>query len=295
MRVLVSGPRGGIGCRLVAALTARGDEVVGLSRRPVPGGVAWNPEAGELDPAALEGFDAVVHLAGETIDGRWTRAHKDRIRASRVVSTSLLTSAIARLDSPPEVLVNASAIGYYGNRPGETLTEESPPGGGFLAEVCVAWERATSPAAEAGVRVARARTGLVLDATAGALPRMLRLARLLLGGRIGSGRQMWSWIDIADEVGALVHLIDNPVEGPVNLTSPNPVSQIDFARALRWAVGRRIGLPAPGWAVGALLGEMGESLLLADTAVVPSVLEASGFHFHHTDLDRALQAEITRI
>ena len=295
MRVLVSGPRGGIGCRLVAALTARGDEVVGLSRTPVPGGVAWDPEAGDLDPAPLEGFDAVVHLAGESIDGRWTRSHRDRIRASRVVSTSLLASALARLDSPPGVLVNASAIGFYGNRPGETLTEASPPGVGFLAEVCTDWEMATAAAARAGIRVAMARTGLVLDGTTGALPRMIRLTRLYLGGRIGSGSQMWSWIDIADEVAALTHLIDEPLEGPVNLTSPEPVSQDGFARALRRAVGRRVGLPAPGWAISLALGEMGEALLLSDTAVVPTVLEASGFEFTQPDLAGALDTELGRI
>ncbi len=295
MRVLVSGPRGGIGCRLVAALTARGDEVVGLSRNPVPGGIAWSPLDGELDPVALEGFDAVVHLAGETIEGRWTKAHKERIRASRVVSTSLLASALARLDSPPEVLVNASAVGIYGNRPGETLDEGSEPGVGFLAEVCVDWERATRAAGTAGIRVALARTGMVLDGTTGALPPLIRLTRFFLGGRIGSGRQMWSWIDIADEVAALIHLIDTQVEGPVNLTSPHPVAQADFAGALRRVVGRAFGVPTPGWAIGLALGEMGRALLLSDSAVEPTVLTESGFAFTRPDLSEALEAELARV
>ncbi|HWP35888.1 MAG TPA: TIGR01777 family oxidoreductase [Thermodesulfobacteriota bacterium] len=295
MRVLVSGSTGFIGSALVPVLEARGDTVVRLVRRPPRPGeaaVAWDPQAGRLDPAGLEGFDAVVHLAGENVAaGRWTAERKRRIRDSRVEGTRLLCEGLARLTRPPQVLVAASAIGYYGDRGAEWLTEESPPGTGFLAEVARAWEGATEPAADRGIRVVRLRIGVVLSPAGGALARMLPLFRRGLGGRIGSGRQYLSWIALPDLTGAVAHVLGpaGPA-GPVNAVAPNPVTNAEFAETLGRVLGRPARLPAPAALLRLALGEMADEMLLASARVQPARLLATGYRFRYPELEPALRA-----
>jgi uncharacterized protein (TIGR01777 family) len=288
MRVVITGITGTIGGALAASLRADGHEVLGVSRRPGPESVVWDPAAGTLDHVALEGADAIVHLAGESIDGRWTAANKERLTASRVGTTSLLVDAIGRLDAPPAVLVNGSAMGFYGSRGEEELSESAERGSGFLAELTAAWEAAAAPVGGHGVRLALARTSLVLDPDEGALPRMARITRLFAGGPLGNGRQYWSWITLADEVRALRHLIDNEVEGPVNLATASPVQQRDFAKTLARVLHRPAVMPAPGFAIRAALGQMGQELLLDSIRLRPDVLLASGFSFQDPDLEPAL-------
>ncbi len=287
MRVVMTGASGFIGSALSAALTARGDDVVALRRGAGPG--TWDPEAGTIDRAVLEGTDAVVHLAGESIGGRWTATKKARILKSRVEGTRLIAQAVADVGVP--VLASGSAIGYYGDRGDEVLTEEAPRGSGFLADVVEAWEQATGPAVDAGVRTAVLRTALVLDARGGSFPRMLLPFRLGLGGRIGSGRQFWSWITLVDEVRAIEHILDGDLSGPVNLSAPNPVRNRDFARELATVLRRPAVLPAPAFALKLLLGsEFAREVLLASQRVVPAKLESSGFEFQHPGCSEAFAA-----
>ena len=286
--VAVTGASGLIGTALTAALEERGDRVIPVGRRPPVGGVAWDPVARRIDEAALEGVDAVIHLAGESIDGRWTSSKKRRILDSRVEGTEVLVGALSSLDHPPAVVVSASAVGFYGDRGDEELTEDSEPGTGFLAEVCERWEAAAVPIASSDTRLVLARTGIVCTPDGGALGRMLALTRLGLAGRLGNGRQWWSWITLEDEVRALLHLLDRPVAGPVNLVAPGTCRNAEFVRTLARALRRPALLPAPALALRAVLGEMANGLLLASARVRPVRLEDSGFTFKSPDFAVAI-------
>ena len=286
--VAVTGASGLIGTALTAALEKRGDRVVPIGRRPTDGGVVWDPGARQIDETTLDDIDAVVHLAGERIDGRWTATKKRRILDSRVEGTEVLAGALANLDHPPAVVVSASAIGFYGDRGDEELTEDSQPGTGFLAEVCERWEAAAAPIASPDTRLVLARTGIVCTPDGGALGRMLALTRLGLGGRLGNGRQWWPWITLEDEVRALLHLLDTPIVGPVNLVAPGICRNAEFVRSLARALRRPAVLSAPALALRAALGEMANGLLLASARVRPARLEDSGFKFKSPDLASAM-------
>jgi len=299
MKILVSGSSGFVGSRLTAALADAGHQVARLVRsRPKPdrAEIQWDPAAGRLEPSALEGFDAVVHLAGENLSqGRWTNAKKARIRDSRVQGTQLLAQTLARLDDRPGVLVSASAIGFYGDRGNDELDEQSPPGSGFIPDVCRQWESATEPAAEAGVRVVRLRLGLVLSASGGVLGKMLPIFRLGLGGPLGGGRQYVSWITLDDVIGAIQHAIaTESLRGPVNAVAPHPVTNREFTRALGRAVRRPAFLAAPAFALRLFLGQMADELLLASTRVLPRRLLDSGFEFRDVAVESALRRVLAR-
>lgn len=291
MRVVVSGSSGLIATALLERLRNEGHEPVRLVRRPAAGDgeISWDPAAGRIDTASLEGADAVVHLAGAGIgDKRWTAAHRQLILSSRQSGTSLLASTLAALTRRPRVFLSGSAIGYYGDRGDEVLSESSAPGDGFLSEVCQVWEAATAPAASAGIRTVCLRTGIVLSAKGGALRKQLLLFRLGLGGRMGSGRQWTSWITLDDEVRAIVHLLGSSLAGPVNLVAPEPATNAQFARSLGRALKRPAVLPVPKFAPRLLLGrEMADELLFASQRVVPAKLEADGFTFEANHLDDA--------
>jgi uncharacterized protein (TIGR01777 family) len=292
MDVCITGASGLVGSTLTPFLTTGGHTVSKFVRGSVkPGEIHWDPAKGEIDAAAIEGKSAVVHLAGESIaSGRWTAAKKARIRDSRVVGTRLLCETLAKLKNPPRVLVSASAIGYYGDRGDEELTEESQPGTGFLPEVCQAWENATRPAAEAGVRVVNTRIGVILTPRDAALKKMLLPFKLCLGGVIGSGRQYWSWISLDDVVSGIHHaLMSESLRGPVNLVAPRPVTNREFTKTLGKVLGRPTIFPMPAFAARLALGEMADDLLLASARVLPKQLEASGFEFRHRDLETALR------
>ena len=294
MKVIVTGASGLIGTALVQALQARGDEVTRLVRRaPATGEARWDPDAGQIDADALNGQDAVVHLAGVGIgDHRWTAEHKRAVLDSRVKGTTLLSETLADLSDKPAVLASASAMGYYGLRGDEVLTEDSEAGTGFLAEVCTQWEAATAPAEDAGIRVVHLRTGLVLSPDGGALKQALLPFKLGLGGRIGNGRQWWSWIAIDDEVGAILQLIgsDDATRGPVNLTAPNPVTNEEFTRTLNGVLHRPTLLPTPTFALKAMFGsEAVNEMFLGGQRVVPARLQADGYAFRHTQLEGALR------
>ena len=294
MRVVVTGSSGLIGRALCSSLSGKGHQVVRVLRqpiRPADPDLQWDPEAGTIDARGLEGTDAVVHLAGAGIgDSRWTEARKRVLVESRRRSTALLAGALAGLDRPPRVLVSASAIGFYGDRGDEILTEQSPPGSDFLASLCVRWEAEAAPAAQAGIRVVRARTGLVLSPAGGALAKLLALFKLGLGGRLGSGSQWWSWITLDDEIRAIEWLLENDVRGPVNLTAPNPVTNREFTRLLGAVLSRPARLPVPRFGPRLLLGsELADALLFTSARVRPAVLESSGFAFSSSDLKAGLQ------
>lgn len=297
MDIVISGASGFIGSALAHSLTLDGHRVVALVRREPSGDeIRWDPAGGQIDSASMEGFDAVVHLAGESIGAkRWTDEQKRRIRDSRVDGTSLLAGAVAGLERPPSVLVSGSAIGVYGDRGDEVLTEKSPAGTGFLADVCVAWEDATAEAEAAGIRVALARTGIVLSREDGALAKQLPFFKLGLGGRFGKGNQWMSWISIDDQVAALRHLIDHEVHGPVNLVAPNPVTSATFASVLGSVLRRPTLLPIPSFGPKLLYGgELVEEMLLSSADIRPSVLEESGFTFTHPELEEALRDLLDR-
>ena len=289
-RVAISGASGLIGSALSAFLSARGDEVVHLVRRAprTPAEVGWDPTSRTLDPGDLSGLTAVVHLAGAGVgDHRWNTAYKHEILVSRVDGTATIAAALADLGEPI-ALVSGSAIGGYGDRGDELLTEDSEPGQGFLADVVRDWEAATGPAQDAGLRVVHARTGLVLTPDGGAMEKMLPLARLGLAGPLGSGRQHWSWITLHDEVQALAHLIDQDLSGPVNLVGPEPLRQADVMKALGAVLGRPAVLPAPALALKVILGEFAGDVL-SSQRILPSVLTASGFVFDHDTIESAVR------
>jgi hypothetical protein len=296
-RLAVSGASGLVGSALTARLAREGHRVHRLVRGEAAGtgeDIAWDPERGRLDPGGLRGVDAVVHLAGASVaGGRWTSARKALIRDSRIAGTRLLAETLGRLAPPPRVLVSASAIGYYGDRGDEPLTEAAPPGEGFLAEVCQAWEAATGAARDAGIRVVCLRIGMVLAARGGALGRMLLPFRLGLGGVVGSGRQYVSWIALTDLVAAIRHAIRaETLVGPVNAVAPGAVTNREFTETLGRVLGRPTLAPLPAPVVHLLFGEMGRALLLASARVVPERLRESAFAFAHPDLEGALRAEL---
>ena len=295
LRVLITGGSGLIGGALTPFLQTGGHEVVRLVRRPpaVPGEIAWDPAAGRIDAGALEGLDAVIHLAGENIGaGRWTAARRQRIRASRVASTELLCGALARLQRPPAVLVSASAVGYYGDVDG-TVDESAPAGDGFLAEVTAAWEQAAEPARAAGIRVAHARFGPVLSPGAGMLRRLLPVFRAGAGGVVGSGRQPMSWIGLDDAIGALHFLLgDERAQGAFNVVAPRAATNREFTRTLAGVLRRPAFAPVPGVAIRTLFGEMGDQLILRGQDVVPARLTELGFRWLEPTLDGALRWEL---
>jgi len=297
-RILISGASGLIGTALTAPLEAQGVQVVRLARGRAEnsGEISWGPLADSsgagLAASALSGFDAVIHLAGETIAGRWTEEKKKAIRESRVLGTRNLATALARSESKPKVFVCASAIGFYGDRGEEVLTEESARGQGFLPELCREWEEASRIAAEAGIRTVNLRTGLVLSAKGGALGKMLMPFKLGLGGRIGSGRQWWSWIQIDDLVGGIQHVVGTEsLTGPVNMVAPNAVRNAEFTKVLASVLGRPAIFPVPGFALGLAFGKMAaDELFLTSQHVKPAKLEASGYRFQYGDLRGALES-----
>lgn len=292
LSILVSGSSGLIGSVLDPMLTSLGHQVVPLVRTGArPGKVDWDPEVGRLDTMDLKGLNAVVHLAGENIsDGRWTSKKKQRIRDSRVNGTRLLCEKLAGLDSPPRVLVCASAIGFYGDRKEETLTEESNPGEGFLTEVCKAWEESTQPAVEAGIRVVNLRFGVILSPGGGALSKMLLPFRMGLGGKLGSGEQFMSWISEEDAIGAVYHaLMNQDMYGPVNVTAPWPVTNNEFTRTLGRVLNRPTIFPVPTPVARLAFGEMADALLLSSSRVQPGRLLKSGYQFQEPKLEGALR------
>jgi len=300
--VAVTGASGLVGSALVTGLTSAGHRVVRVVRGAGAASVAgqrlarWDPESGALEPSALAGADAVVHLAGESVaGGRWTEAKKRRIRSTRVDVTRRLAEALPRLERPPRLLVSASAVGYYGDRGSEILREDSAPGPGFLAEVCREWEAATDPAARAGIRVVRLRIGMVLSRRGGALGAMLTPFRLGAGGPVGRGVQWVSWIAIDDLVGAILHaLATESLAGPVNAVAPEPVTNRELARTLGRVLRRPALLPLPAVAARLLFGQMADELLLASARVEPARLRATGFTFRHARLEDALRHELGR-
>lgn len=293
LRVLVSGSSGLIGSAVVDGLVGRGHQVVRLVRRPARAGeVQWDPGREALDPGALTGVDAVVHLAGEPIGAkRWSPAQKQRILDSRVKGTRLLAQTIARLDPRPRVFVSGSAVGYYGLRGDEILTEASSPGSGFLAEVTGQWEAATLAAEQAGIRTVHLRTGIVVSARGGAMGRMLPLFKLGLGGRLGRGDQWWSWITLEDEVGIIIHaLTEESLRGPVNATAPNPATNREFTKVLARVLGRPAVLPVPRLALALVMGsELTREVILAGQRVLPTAAEASGYQFISPELEPGLR------
>ena len=294
MRLLVSGSHGLIGSVLVPSFLKSGHHVIRLVRardRASEREILWDPIAGRSEAKALEGLDAAVHLAGESIAiGRWTAQQKTRIRESRVRGTRVLCEALARLSARPRVLVVASAIGYYGSRGDAALTEESPPGAGFLADLCQAWEQAVEPADQCGIRVVNARLGIVLSPTGGALGAMLPPFRLGLGGRLGSGRHYMSWVALDDVVGAIHHVLrTETLRGPVNVVAPHPVTNREFTRTLGRVIRRPAHVPVPACALRFILGELADDALLASARVVPEKLQASRYAFRFPELEPALR------
>jgi uncharacterized protein (TIGR01777 family) len=288
-----------IGQALTARLHAAGHRTTPISRQVRgPNSIIWDPMEGRLDPEALADFDAVVHLAGESIaSGRWTESVKRRIHDSRTFGTDLLARTLATLakgDSAPTALVSASAIGYYGDRGDDLLTEESPPGVGFLANVCKDWEAATAPAQAAGIRVANVRIGMVQSPDGGSLKVQLPLYKLGLGGKLGSGQQYISWVSITDVVGILVHALEHDIVGPINATAPNPVTQAEYAATLGQILSRPAVLPVPRFGPKLLLGDMADELLFASARVKPEVANATGYTFRHPTLTEAFRALLPR-
>ena len=301
MEILITGASGFIGTALMPVLRAAGHRPIAAVRgRAVPPGVdgiAWDPSSGTIDAAALEGIGGVVHLAGAGIgDRRWTPARKQLLVESRTRATGLLASTLARLTTPPTVLVSGSAVGYYGDRADAELTETAGAGDDFAAKLCVQWETAASPAAAAGIRVSTIRTGIVLGPHGGMLRRVLGPFRLGLGGRLGSGRQYFSWISLTDETRAIVHVLEHPdVVGPANLTAPNPVTNAEFTTALGHVLRRPTVLPTPLTPLRAVYGtELVETLLLVSQRAVPRTLTSTGFEFQQRTLDAALAAALQR-
>lgn len=294
MKILVTGSTGLVGSALIPSLKAEGHQVVRLVRsepKDAATEIYWNPEQGTINAAELEGLAAVVHLAGENLaEGRWTDEKKKRIRESRVQGTKLLSEALAQVSAKPEVLVSASAIGFYGNRGDEILTEQSASGSDFLAEVCREWELATQAAAQAGIRVVNLRFGVIFSPQGGALKKMLTPFRLGVGGKLGSGHQYMSWIAIDDAVGAIEHALANEtLRGPVNTVAPQPVTNSEFTKAIGRTLSRPTIFPVPAFAARLMFGEMANETLLTSQRVEPLRLKESGYVFKYPELQGALR------
>ncbi|MBJ7459371.1 MAG: TIGR01777 family oxidoreductase [Thermoleophilaceae bacterium] len=290
-KILISGAAGFIGTPLTALLTDRGDSVTRLTRGPSSdSAIHWDPSAGELDATELEGFDAVIHLAGESIAGLWTNKKKQAIMSSRRDGTKLLAEAVAGLGAKPECFVSSSAIGVYGSRGDEVLAEDAGVGEGFLAEVVSTWEKAAQPVRDAGVRLVTLRLGLVTAASGGMMGPMKPAFKLGVGGKLGSGEQWWSWVTLDDVVNAFVYAVDHPeLSGAYNVAAPNPVTNAEFTKALGHALHRPTFLPAPKFALKAVAGEMADEMLLASQRVDSTKLVDAGFDFSGTELDPALE------
>jgi uncharacterized protein len=291
VKVAISGASGLIGSALVPGLRAAGHDVVRLVRREPSAAdeIRWDPAAGTLDASALQGVDAIVNLSGENIGQRWTQSRKQEIRDSRVHATTLLASAAASLEPRPSVLVCAGGAGVYGDRGDEIVTEQSTLGTGFEADVVRAWEEACQPARDAGIRVVNFRQGMVLARGDGALERMLLPFKLGVGGRVGSGKQWWTWVARDDVVRAYVFVLQQAIEGPVNLCAPNPVTCKQFTDALGRALRRPTIVPAPAFAIRTLFGEMGDNVLLRGRRALPARLLDAGFEFSAPTIDVALE------
>ena len=294
MKILVSGASGLIGSALVRASSGAGYTTTPLARQRTPrspGAIEWDPSAGTIDAASLEGFDAVVHLAGESIAaGRWTPEQKKRILDSRVQGTRLLSNTLARLQRRPSVLVSASAVGFYGDCGDRVLREDSPSGSDFLASVCREWEQATEPASKAGIRVVHLRSGVVLARDGGALAKMLLPFKMGVGGKIGSGKQYMSWIDLEDEARVILHCISHDsIRGPVNSVGPSAVTNLEFTKTLGRVLSRPTLFPLPATIARLLFGEMADALLLSSQRVEPAKLTAEGFDFRHRNLEDTLR------
>jgi uncharacterized protein len=290
-RILVSGVSGPIGTALLPSLKTRGYQITRLVRGVATGEnqVSWDPGK-PVPPESVSGFDAVIHLAGESIVGRWTEQKKLKIRNSRVIGTTRLAAALARAKDKPQVFVCSSAIGYYGDRGSEVLKEESTPGTGFLPDVCREWEAATRAAVEAGIRTVQMRTGVVLSPKGGALGKMLTPFKLGVGGRIGDGQQWMSWIDVQDMVGAIHHILKSDLlQGPVNMVAPKPVTNEEFTRTLASVLSRPAIFPVPAFVVKIAFGEMGETVLLGSQRVEPTQLVMSGYPFRFSSLRASLE------
>lgn len=293
----MTGATGLVGSALTASLALAGHRVSTLVRGGGPHAaneIGWDPNLGRIDAARLEGLDAVIHLAGESIaSGRWTAARKERIRASRVVGTTLLAKSLAALRDPPRVLLSASAVGFYGDRGDTPVDETSSAGSGFLAGICTEWEAATAPASVHGIRVAHLRFGVILSAKGGALAKMLPAFRLGVGGPVGHGQQVLSWVSLSDVIAAIEFTrTHEALAGAVNLVAPQPVTSRDFARALGRVVHRPALLPLPAFAIRAAFGEMGQALLLSGCRVVPRRLLDAGFPFRDAEIEGALRREL---
>lgn len=291
MRIAITGARGLIGSALVPALEGVGHTVVPLVRRtPRAGEVGWDPARRQLNPADLSGTDAVIHLAGAGIgDRRWTPAYKRTLLDSRVDGTTTLSEAIAAAEPRPPVLLSSSAIGWYGDTGDRAVDESAPAGSDFLGDLCRRWEEATRAAADAGVRVVHLRTGLVCAGKGGLLGRLLPLFRLCLGGKLGTGKQYWSWISLADEISAIQHLLDSDVSGPVNLTGPEPVTNAEFTKVLGRVLGRPTLAPVPAFALRIAVGEFADVGVLTSQRVLPKVLESSAYPFQHSTVEATLR------
>lgn len=295
MKILLTGASGFIGSAASRALGADGHTVIPLRRTSDQSSEpTWDPEKGKVDLGREPQFDAVIHLAGENIAQRWSSKVKDRIYKSRVEGTRLLCETLAKLPKVPEALLCASGTAFYGNRGDEILDEDSSPGEGFLAKVTQEWERATEQAAEGGIRVVNMRIGLVLDSKVGALTRMLPAFRFGVGGRLGSGRQFWSWIALGDVLSAMKHCLYNrDIRGPVNLVSPQPVTNAEFTNTLGSVLHRPTVFPVPEFALNAFFGEMAHEAMLISLRVVPKRLQETGFAFQFPELRQALSASMT--
>jgi uncharacterized protein (TIGR01777 family) len=298
MKIAITGASGLVGTALADRLAADGHEVLRVVRRVSDrrDEAAWDPDTGQIELEKFAGVDGVVHLAGESIaQGRWNAAKKARIRDSRVDVTQKLCEHLAGMSAKPRVLVSASAIGYYGDQGDRVCTEDSPPGDTFLAKVCRDWETATQPAADAGMRVVNTRIGVVLSPKGGALAKMLLPFKLGVGGKIGNGRQYWSWVSLDDLVGIITHaLMTESLRGPVNAVSPNPVTNLEFTKTLGRVLGRPTIFPMPAFAARLALGEMADELLLSSARVVPTKLQESRYQFRHTILEESLRDLLSR-
>lgn len=297
MKVLISGSSGLVGSALCQRLEAEPDsEIVRLVRKQSPDtqqtSVVWNPAEGQLEPQAFDGVDVVVHLGGVNIAGkRWSPEVKQKIFNSRFQSTSLLASQLATLEQKPSVFLCASAVGFYGDRGEERLDESSPRGEGFLADVCQAWEQATQPAKDAGIRVVNMRFGMILDRKGGALGQMLTPFKMGVGGRLGSGKQYWSWIALPDVINALQFCLNHSeLAGPVNFVAPDEVTNLEFTKTLGKVLSRPTCLPVPAWGVKTAFGEMGQELMLTSARVIPKKLSEAGFQFQYPQLEDAFRS-----